>query len=125
VSVSRADLVWNRACDGGGRTPGPGDAALAALLLCHGYAMNGGVFHALDGLDERELANAMAGFRLFEMGKAADLLDRARLTPPAERGPAEAAFDAEYAKLASDAALDKHFRRQFDAHPEWFSPLDA
>jgi hypothetical protein len=124
VGVSRADLVWNRACDGGGRSPGPGDAALAALLLCHGYAMNGGVFHAIEGLDERELANAIAGFRLFDMGKAADLLDRARLIPADARGAAEAQFDAEYARLANDPALDKHFRRRFDSNPEWFAPLE-
>ncbi|MFP5370384.1 MAG: hypothetical protein ACLGI3_06510 [Actinomycetes bacterium] len=43
-----SDLVWNRACDTFDIDPGmpPGDAALAAVLLCHGMAMNGGLLHA-------------------------------------------------------------------------------
>ena len=39
MNQSDADKVWNRAAmQGGGDSPGPGDRALASLLLLHGLA---------------------------------------------------------------------------------------
>jgi len=96
---------------------------LAALLLCHGYAMNGGVFHAIEGLDEKALTRAAEGYRFLGLEAVVSLLDRARGIPADARGPSEAAMNTEYGRLANDAALDNCFRRQFEAHPEWFAPL--
>ena len=123
MSVPAADLVWNRACDGGGRNPRAGDSALAALLLCHGYAMNGGVFYAVDGLDGTELEKAADGYRFFGLEAVAALLDRAAKTPPADRIAMEPALDSEYARLASDSLLTERFTRRFRAHPELFAPM--
>lgn len=124
MGISKADLVWNRACDGGGRNPRTGDAALAALLLLHGYAMNGGVFHAVEGLDEAEFKRAADGYRFFGLNSVAALLDRAAQTPMAGRGGLESTFDAEYARLASDPHLTKRFCQYYTSHPESFAPLE-
>ena len=59
-----ADEVWNRACDPDAPFTHPGDAALAAVLLCHGTAMNGGLLHACETLDPDQRARAVAGYRL-------------------------------------------------------------
>jgi hypothetical protein len=124
MNVPAADLVWNRACDGGGPNPRTGDAALAALLLCHGYAMNGGVFHAVEGLDEMELRKAADGYRFFGLEAVSALFDRAAQTPNADRGGLEREFDLEYGRLANDSLLTERFCKRFKAHPELFAPLE-
>ena len=55
--LSDADRIWNRACFG--KPDGSalrGDRALAALLLFHKLAMNGGLLHPFECLLPRELA---------------------------------------------------------------------
>jgi len=42
---TKADLIWNRACEGSTVTLSPGDRALEAMLGFHGAAMNGGVLY--------------------------------------------------------------------------------
>ncbi len=56
--MTTADLIWNRACEGGGSNPGKGDRAPAALLKAHGLAMNRGVLYAVECLAPSELADA-------------------------------------------------------------------
>ena len=67
--------VWNRAAlHRGGDSPRPGDSALAALLLAHGYAMNGGVAHAAECLGSDELRAACEGYAFFGLDDIARLL---------------------------------------------------
>jgi hypothetical protein len=96
MKPSKADLVWNRACFGGGSDLRAGDVALAALLRAHGMIMNGGVFHVFETLDGPELADAEAGYRFFGLSGAAALLEYARRVPENQRGDLESAVDAEY-----------------------------
>ena len=62
-------LFWadyNRAAlQAGGDSPGPGDCALASLLLLHGLVMNGGVPHALQSVGPSELLAAAEGYAFF------------------------------------------------------------
>lgn len=61
-----ADLVWNRACYGGGSRPQLGDHHVAKLLHFHGLAMNGGVFHACGIVAAEAIGEAVNGFRYLE-----------------------------------------------------------
>jgi hypothetical protein len=78
MNQSTADQVWNRAAiEGGGDSPGPGDRALASLLLLHGLAMNGGVHHAIECLSPEELSAAIDGFSYFGFEELAEWLNNA------------------------------------------------
>jgi hypothetical protein len=70
--LTEADLIWNRACTL--LMLRSGDRALAALLSFHGLAMNGGVLHALDCLNPKELEAAVSGYRFFGLNDVGDLL---------------------------------------------------
>lgn len=129
-----ADVVWNRACDPSAPSTRAGDAALAAVLLCHGMAMNGGLLHAVEGLEPQQRAAAAAGFRLFGLDAAADAVeDVARLAADlpdddldaAERleGEANRRYDA--ALPAGDETVEHAFREHLRARPEAHAPLDG
>jgi hypothetical protein len=119
AEFSRADRVWNRACQLVGR-PGPqtGDTELSAMLLAHSLTMNGGVLHCVEALSREELDSAIHGYRYFGQDSAADLIERARLVPPEEAEGADAKLDAEYGPT-DDVLLDAfeaHFRRNPEAY---------
>jgi hypothetical protein len=116
--------VWNRAAlERGGRTPRGGDAALAALLRAHSLVMNGGVRHAVEVLESRELAGACAGLRFFEFDDVAALLERA--AGASREDPSDSALDAEYARaIPRDAAIVDRFERHFAEHREFYAPTD-
>ena len=114
--VRDADAIWNRACgtfDIGPATP-PGDAALAALLLCHGMAMNGGLVHACEGLEADQLSRAVAGYRFFGLDAAADSLAEI----------ARRAAELEADDPAADDLEDEANRRYDEALPEWDETID-
>jgi hypothetical protein len=121
-----SDLIWNRACEGGGEEPRIGDRALSNLLGAHGLAMNGGVLHAVECLTPPELTDAADGYRFFDLDSVAELLVRARKLLEADEDLElhEAALDKEYARLVpEDSFLVIRFERRLDAHPEDFGPL--
>ena len=101
--------MWNRACDPFAPFTHPGDAALAALLLCHGMAMNGGLLHAVEGLEPDQRERAVAGYRLLGLDAAADAVeDVARQAPALDEG---------------DETIDRAFREHLRRHPEQYAPL--
>ncbi len=152
-SLTEADRIWNRACEGGGRNPQSGDRALAALLRAHGLAMNGGVLHAVECLSSSELSDAESGYRFFGFDSVADLVSRARRLSEADAGSGhrslglgwagdlvsrirlffrgsddlesqESRLDAEYAALIpDDSALVERFEEYWRLHPSDFAPL--
>lgn len=115
--------VWNRAAmHGGGAAPRAGDAALSALLIAHGYVMNGGVVHALEGLDADELARAIEGYRFFGLASAAQVLEQAIKSPRNEE--TEHRLNAAYAEvIPNDDAIGDRFKEHLAAHPELYAPL--
>jgi hypothetical protein len=122
----QAIIIWNRAAtDNGGAEPARGDRMLAALLYSHGLVMNGGVVHAVEIMQDTELANAMAGYRFFSLASVADLLARAKMLfqSNSDFGRHEASFDAEYARyIPSDSRLCELFERYFADNPLDFAP---
>lgn len=110
--------IWNRAAlDGRGPFPRAGDRALAALLYCHGYVMNGGVDHACECLTAKELQLACEGYRRYGLEDVADLLVAA---PRDERTD-----DSAYARsVPSDSALGARFEADLAAHPSDYAPAD-
>ena len=126
------DEVWNRACDPSAASTHPGDAALAAVLLCHGMAANGGLLHAVEGLEPGQRAAAVDGFRSLGLDAAADAVeDVARQAADlreddldgAERLEQEA--DRRYAAALPDhdGTIDRALRAHLAAHPEAYAPV--
>ncbi|MGY1782052.1 DMP19 family protein [Geodermatophilus sp. SYSU D01036] len=127
-----AEAVWNRACDPSAPATHPGDAALTAVLLCHGMAMNGGLLHAVEGLEPEQLGRAAAGFRLIGLEEAADAVeDVARRAAglreddldAAERLEVEA--DRRYAAALPewDDTIERAFREHLRRSPGAYAPL--
>ncbi|MCR4318555.1 MAG: hypothetical protein NUW37_19605 [Planctomycetes bacterium] len=119
------DIIWNRACEGGGANPHNGDKALAALLVAHGLTMNGGVLHAVECLDADELADAKFGYCYFGYDSVAELITRARQLYEEDEylESHELEFDDEYATLIpSDSALAQRFEERYKEQPTEFAP---
>ena len=118
------DLIWNRACEGGGPDPRPGDRALAALLRAHGLAMNGGVLHAAEFLNTPALSDATSGYRFFGLNSVADLLVRAQhlFRTGTDLETHEKALNKQYAVLIpDDAFLGSVFERHLKSNPSDFA----
>ncbi len=123
--------MWNRACDPFAPFTHPGDAALAAVLLCHGMAMNGGLLHACEGLEPDQRDRAVSGYRLLGLDAAADAVeDVARRAatlhedlPAAERLEEEANQRYSAALPEEDGTIDRAFRAHLRRHPEQYAPL--
>lgn len=132
-ALSEADQVWNRATllDGGPNLAA-GDIALAALLSVHSLAMNGGLLHSIENHSQKELEQAAAGYRYFDLEDAAEVvesvarraaaidLDVDADADAAERLEAEA--DDRYAAVVpDDATLTGQFEQLFRQRPEAFA----
>lgn len=130
--MSSEDEVWNRACDPFAPFTHPGDAGLAAVLLCHGMAMNGGLLHAVQGLDQDQRERAVAGFRLLGLDDAAaavEVVARQAAALPEDDGAAgerlEVEADRRYGEALPewDETIDRAFRAHLERHPEAYAPL--
>ena len=125
--LSTADIVWNRACQGGGDSPCRGDTALASLLLFHGAAMNGGVLHAVGCLSVEQRAHAKDGFRYFGFASVEDVITRGETVPSesVDIGNIAATLDSEYcAVIPSDSTLVERFEEHFARTPSEFSQVE-
>lgn len=127
-----ADLIWNRACDGGGRWPRPGDSHVAALLHFHGFAMNGGVFHSCGIVKGTAIGAAVNGFRYLELDAIADVVAEAgavavsgALELDDDRAEElELRFnDRYYSLIPTDQVIVDRFEARLRKHPEEFAPL--
>lgn len=118
---SRQDEVWNRAClESGGATPAAGDRALAALLLAHSLAMNGGVVHAMGCLTKSQLAAAVAGFNYFGLTAASLVFEQA----PDDSEETEERLNRMYWRaVPNDETLAHAFRVKLAASPDAFAPV--
>ena len=125
AELTTADLIWNRACGSEFVSPLAGDLALEALLLAHGYVMNGGVFHAVEGIDAELFADAQAGYRYFGFDEVADLLNEAKSAFDAggDLELLEAEFDDQYGELIpEDSVLIERFEDHLRQNPAEFEP---
>ena len=126
----RMDAVWNRAAmRARGVSPGPGDKALADLLLAHGLVMSGGVLYALESLAPSQLDAATEGFQYFGLPDAAQVLRIGRVASSTEPhsvdegGQLERELDERYAQcVPTDGTLVQAFEKRFRADPTAFAP---
>ena len=127
MSLSVADQVWNRAAmEGGGDSPGPGDRALASLLLLHGLAMNGGIHHAIECVSPAELSAAIDGFSYFGLGDMAQWLRSAHSDPLLKKWTdhTETLAVSRYAEfIPSDAYLAERFEAVYRDRPTEFAAV--
>jgi hypothetical protein len=132
AELSRADFIWNRACEGDATALLPGDRALAALLVLHGLVMNGGVLHAVECLDPQELAGAISGYRFFGFDDVAVMLADTKsfaevhddLYSHDDTDSIEADLDKRYlASIPSDSTLFARFAAYLLRNPSEFAPL--
>ncbi|MGE0145136.1 MAG: hypothetical protein AB7T19_17765, partial [Planctomycetota bacterium] len=121
------DRVWNRAAlESGGDTPGPGDRALATLLLVHVLAMNGAVHDAIECVEPGDLVAAADGLAFLGLGETSDFYRGASADPVPTTwdDDTEVAESDRYADLIPD---DSHpvaeFRQVYRERPELFAPL--
>ena len=115
--LTDADHVWNRACRREGTTLREGDRALGALLLVHGYIMNGGVCHAFD-LTTKELADGIKGYQYFRLDELVAIIKP-------HDGEKEADYNRRYYDFFRDRndPIRERFREVLRERPERFAPL--
>jgi hypothetical protein len=126
-------LIWDRALgfDESAVGTGPGDTALAAVLLAHGMVMNGGVLHSVEALEPAQLESAVAGFRRLGAESLAHLFEsvRAQLDDGSlddlDRAEAlEVESDRVYAEvIPDDAALEQLVRDDVARKPGDYDPI--
>ena len=116
MDQSQADKIWNRAAlDDGGENPRSGDRALAALLLAHGFIMNGGVHHGVECLSTDQMKAAKDGYVFFGFPDVPVLLEQA-----AELDEDEA--DDRYgAIIPHDSTIEHQFADLLARSPELFA----
>jgi hypothetical protein len=114
MTMTNADIVWNRAAlESGGNSPGPGDRALASLLIFHSFAMNGGAHHALECVGPVELLAAADGYSFFGLDDVADYLRSAANDPvlSAWTDETEVVANRRYAEMVPD---DSYLTARFE-----------
>jgi hypothetical protein len=127
--LTKADIVWNRACNSSGKDivkPRAGDIALSSLLLVHGQIMNSGVLYAVEILTPSELNNAKSGYCYYGFDSLASLLSHARQIFEADKDSYEyeALLDKQYADIVpKDSTLAKRFEKHFRDNPDEYAPL--
>ena len=112
--------------DAGGDSPGPGDRALASLLLLHSLAMNGGIHHAMECVTQDELSAAIDGFSYFGLEDMAQWLRGAPSDPLLKEWTSDTETPAifRYAELIpSDAYLAERFEAVYRDRPSEFAAL--
>lgn len=92
------------------------ETAASAVWIAHGLVMNGGVLHCVQVLSKQELRTTIAGYRLFGLSVAADVLLEASRGPHDEMDVAERRLDAAYAQaIPRDEVLATHVNSRFPA----------
>jgi hypothetical protein len=81
--------------------------------------------HCIDVLSQQDLAAATEGYRYFGLQDVVELMEKARKVSSDEAAEAEAVFDKEYSRLASDEVLLGRFRARYQTHPDEFGPVDG
>jgi hypothetical protein len=110
----------------GRETLAKGDHALAALLRMHGLIMNGGVFHAVEVLDEDAVNGAIAGYEFYGLGAVKDVLTRASdlMRRDANLDEHEILLDSDYTKIIpEDSSLVAAFEKRYATNPKDFAQL--
>ena len=122
--LSRADLIWNRAFEGGGDNPRSGDEKLAALLLFHTATYQYGVPYAIGYLDKIDIFNAKVGYRYFKLKSAAKLILQIEKMTQDELIHNDLMLNTQYKQIIPDFDyLDKVFKDYLSANPFEFAPL--
>jgi hypothetical protein len=121
-----ADRVWNRALQEGGQL-GPGDRALASLLIVHGLIMNGGVHHAIECIEPEELRGAIEAYAFFGFDDVATFLRAADSDPVLMTwtDETELAANTRYVEMVpDDSHLFARFENLFERRGDPFAPID-
>ncbi len=118
--------VWDRACSPSPHLGFPGDRALARMITLHSLIMNGGVHHALDALDSREVEEGIRGYELFGLTTLGQVIARVRDDSElrAWNDTNEQTASRMYWDIApDDEPLVRAFHEFFLANPGAFAPI--
>lgn len=111
----------------GGQTPLAGDIALADLLRLHGRVMSAGVLDAVESAPEQTVSAAVSGYRFFELGDAATVIDDAqsRLAESLEvADQLESEADRRYSEaIPGDATIVEAFEARYARQPNLFASI--
>jgi hypothetical protein len=128
AELTKAEMIWNRACGEDPLRTLPGDRALSDLLRAHGLVMNGGVLHAVECLTDNELSNAKLGYRFYGLEGVTSLLSRAKsvFESAEDLECHEQQLDRQYADMIpTDSSLVVRFEERLKSNPSDFAPLRA
>jgi hypothetical protein len=126
--VSVVNQIWNRACFRQCERPRAGDKALAALLLFHSAAMNGGIDHAIESLGEDEVREACTGYRYFGFDRIATMIADAKVRFPALPEKQHEVYLVSVTKIYSaeapmDSSILERFERHLAANSREYAPI--
>ncbi|WP_150109972.1 hypothetical protein [Crystallibacter crystallopoietes] len=123
----KSDDIWNRALDYDYDGPrAEGDRALHDLLLLDNMAQNGGLLHAVQGLEPHELTAAVAGYRWFGLDSLADGIESVAEEAPGATSLEQAealevrADDLYFGEEGSDL-IDPAFTNKLAEQPDAFA----
>ena len=129
MNPTSANRVWNRAAlEAGGTSPGPGDRALASLLLVHGLVMNGGVHHALECVQPTEVRAAADGYAFFGFDDIAAFFrgtDHDPVLSTCNDETEDAANRRYWDIIPDDSVLLARFEDVFRHRPDQFAAVDV
>lgn len=121
--LSRADLVWNRAFEGGSDNPRGGDEAFAALLIFHAVTFEYGVPYAVGYLDIDDRNRAKLGYNYFRIRPAVKLLIQLEKMTQDELILNEVLLNTQYEQIIPDYAyLENILKSYLSANPFEFAP---
>jgi hypothetical protein len=124
-----SERVWNRAAlEDGGLSPGPGDTALASLLLLHGLIMNGGVHHAIECVGPSRLLAAADGYAYFGFPDVCTFFRGAAGDPMLSTwtDDTEVLANRRYSEMISDdSLLLTRFEETLDRRRDQFAPIET
>jgi hypothetical protein len=127
AELTKADLVWNRACETEIHHKFAGDQALAAMILFDSLTANGGVLHAIECLEpDGTLSASIKGYQFFGLEAVAAFIEEASSThypDDADMDFLEPELDQRYWALVPDDILRACFKRVFEQSPSLFAAL--
>ena len=120
------EKIWQRACGSGPAAPGTGDVALMAMLTFHGLVMNMGTLHAIECLNDEQVAASRAGYRYFGLKNIAGVIGAGQhaIAQGLDRDELDTMLEEAYAAIIEeDGVLLRAFEAHYAQDPSAYAPL--
>lgn len=126
--MEKADQIWNNALGSKPASKLPGDVALHMALVVHGLVQNGGVLHAVEGLNATDLEAGKSGYVWLGLADVASLISEIEVravtneSADGDLGALEEEANSRYAAaVPDDEAIEVAFCDRLAKGPEAFA----